>query len=104
MGAAKRTKRTVICIRCQNLKRHEARGLCKCCYNHVREGRSGRDTLDDYPTKGKEREVKTREPLIPQTSTNRSSTFRHHKPGFDGYTISKTQSERWQQETHENRR
>ena len=28
---------------------HECRGLCKCCYNHVREHRSGNDTLDNYP-------------------------------------------------------
>lgn len=25
------------------------RALCKCCYNHVREHRSGNDTLDNYP-------------------------------------------------------
>lgn len=46
-----RTKYTAVCLRCRNLKRHEARGLCKCCYNHVAEGRTN-ETLDSYPLLG----------------------------------------------------
>ena len=44
-----RSKRIILCARCRNLKRHEARGLCKCCYNHVRENRVTGLTLDDFP-------------------------------------------------------
>lgn len=27
------------CARCQHIKLHHARGLCKCCYNHAAEKR-----------------------------------------------------------------
>jgi len=46
-----RSQRLHVCLRCQNLKPYEARGLCKCCYNHVREGRTA-EHLDDYPLLG----------------------------------------------------
>ena len=45
--------RPVLCMRCRVIKRHEARGLCKCCYNHLAERRCGADeSLDDYPPLG----------------------------------------------------
>lgn len=44
-----RKGRIALCLRCRNLKKYEARGLCKCCYNHVRENRVAGQTLDDYP-------------------------------------------------------
>lgn len=49
----KRSRRIVVCLRCDGHKLHEARGLCKCCYNHLAEGRcrSG-ESLDDYPPLG----------------------------------------------------
>ena len=50
-----RTKRTSLCLRCRNLKCHEARGLCKCCYNHVREHRAQGLTLNDFPLQGENR-------------------------------------------------
>lgn len=43
-------RRMVSCMRCGVTKLYEARGMCKCCYNHVREGRCGSDCLDNYPT------------------------------------------------------
>lgn len=48
MGRHKRSRRLTVCARCQSMKFHEAHGLCKCCYNHVREGRAGCESLDDY--------------------------------------------------------
>lgn len=50
MGKNKRSHRITICLHCNNIKRHEARGLCKCCYNRIREGRTKHLTLDAYPT------------------------------------------------------
>lgn len=41
--------RISVCTRCQRLKLHEARNLCKSCYNKVREGRARGQTLSDYP-------------------------------------------------------
>lgn len=39
----------VVCLRCRDHKRHEARGLCKCCYNHLRENRCRTgEQLSDY--------------------------------------------------------
>lgn len=52
IGSGKRAKRTAVCLRCRNLKRHEARGLCKCCYNHVAEGRTA-ENLGSYPLRGR---------------------------------------------------
>lgn len=49
----KRGRVPVLCMRCRNLKFHEARGLCKCCYNHLAEKRCGPDeSLADYPPLG----------------------------------------------------
>lgn len=49
----KRSRRVTVCLRCRNLKLHEARGLCKCCYNHLAEHRCRTgEHLDDYPTLG----------------------------------------------------
>lgn len=42
----------VECVRCMGHKFHEARGLCKCCYNRVREGRVKGQSLSDYPPLG----------------------------------------------------
>ncbi|WP_157118481.1 hypothetical protein [Corynebacterium sphenisci] len=42
----------VPCARCTRTKVHEARGLCKPCYNRLREGRIRGECLDDYPTVG----------------------------------------------------
>ena len=44
-----RKGRIALCLRCRNIKKYESRGLCKCCYNHVREHRVAGKTLDDYP-------------------------------------------------------
>lgn len=52
MGKYKRSNRIHCCLYCQNLKRHEARGLCKCCYNRIREGRAQGVTLNDFPLMG----------------------------------------------------
>ncbi|QGU03123.1 hypothetical protein CKALI_11395 [Corynebacterium kalinowskii] len=53
MGKHKRGRRLTVCLRCQNMKVHEARGLCKCCYNHLAEHRCrGGESLDDYPLLG----------------------------------------------------
>ena len=49
----KRSRRVTVCLRCRNLKLHEARGLCKCCYNHLAEHRCRTgESLDDYPCTG----------------------------------------------------
>lgn len=46
----KRSNCICLCLRCGNVKKHEARGLCKCCYNHLREGRCREgESLDSYP-------------------------------------------------------
>lgn len=49
----RRSRKVVQCLRCGNAKFHEARGLCKCCYNHLAEGRckSG-ESLDSYALAG----------------------------------------------------
>ena len=52
MGNHHRSKRVTECVYCGNSKRHEARGLCKCCYNHIREGRVQGVTLNNFPLIG----------------------------------------------------
>lgn len=49
----RRSRKLVHCRRSQNIKPHEARHLCKCCYNRVIEGRAGRESIDDYPPAGR---------------------------------------------------
>lgn len=44
-----RKGRISLCLRCRSFKKYEARGLCKCCYNHVHEHRVAGKNLDDYP-------------------------------------------------------
>lgn len=49
----KRGRTPILCLRCRGFKFHEARGLCKCCYNHLAEGRcAATESLDDYPPLG----------------------------------------------------
>lgn len=53
MGKRNRGRQVVQCLRCGGLKIHEARGLCKCCYNHLREQRCRHgESLDQYPKLG----------------------------------------------------
>lgn len=49
----KRGRVPIVCLRCRGVKFHEARGLCKCCYNHLAERRCrDAESLDDYPPLG----------------------------------------------------
>lgn len=51
MGKHRRSRKLTWCLRCGGHKLHEARGLCKCCYNHLREERCPKgESLEDYPT------------------------------------------------------
>lgn len=53
LSNGKRSRVPVPCLRCGNIKFHEARGLCKCCYNHLAEGRCRTgEYLDSYPRTG----------------------------------------------------
>lgn len=74
------------------MKLHEARGLCKCCYNHLREGRAGRDCLANYPLQGQlSRRVEGREALVDTSSHRRSSVLQNRRPAQEGFTLSKAQ-------------
>ena len=49
----RRSHRLADCVRCMRIKPHEARSLCKSCYNKVREGRAQGVSLEDYPPQGR---------------------------------------------------
>lgn len=75
MGNHHRSRRVTECLYCGNSKRHEARGLCKCCYNHIREGRvQGVTYLDPEPMRAGNEAARMRRLFDPRFIPNREAS------------------------------